>query len=303
MQLGYYGLGKMGANMVQLLVEKGHDVIASNRSKEPIDAIAQHGATPAYSIAEMVEKVAAPRTIWLMVPPVAVDSVLEELLPLLAEGDTVVDGGNTPFKETMRRAQEITQKGIRFVDAGVSGGPGGARNGACVMVGGQKEDFEKLEPLFTDMSAPEGYGYMGTHGAGHFVKMVHNGIEYGMMQALAEGFHIMKESDFGLDLEEVARVYNHQSVITSRLVGWLQDGFKEYGTDLEKVSGSIDQLGEGKWTAETAKEMGIPAPIIQGSVDFRTQSKDNPSYTGKIVSVLRGMFGGHPIDGSQEWKN
>jgi 6-phosphogluconate dehydrogenase len=210
-------------------------------------------------------------------------------------GDIVIDGGNSPYKESIRRATELETRGIDFLDAGVSGGPAGARNGACIMVGGKKEVFEKFEAVFRDLSVPDGYGYLGRTGTGHFVKMVHNGIEYGMMQSLAEGFTIMKASDFGLDLTKIADVYNHKSVIESRLVGWLQYAFEQYGEDLKDISGSAAQSGEGMWTVEAGKELSIPTPIIQAALDFRIQSQAHPSYTGKLISAMRNQFGGHEV--------
>jgi 6-phosphogluconate dehydrogenase len=294
-KLGYIGLGKMGFNMVELLLEKGHQVVAYNRSVEPVKKIAQRGALPADSLRTLVAALAPPRLVWIMVPHQAVDDVLKDLAPLLAKGDTVIDGGNSPYKESMRRAKELEGKGLDFLDAGVSGGPGGARTGACIMVGGKKEVFQKYEQLFRDLSVDSGYGYMGKSGAGHFVKMVHNGIEYGMMQALAEGFAVLKASGFDLNLAKIADLYNHRSVIESRLAGWLKSAFEQYGSDLKDISGSIAQSGEGMWTVEAAKELGIPVPIIKGALDFRLQSLKNPTYTGKIVSALRHQFGGHEV--------
>src|SRR3989339_834063 len=183
MKLGYYGLGKMGSSMVQRLLEKKHDVVACNRSRGPIDAIAKKGATPAYDAEELVKKLKKPRVLWLMVSNGAVDAVLSDLVPLLEEGDTVIDGGNSLYTESIRRSRELAEKGIDFFDVGTSGGPSGARNGACLMIGGKKESFKKFEPLFKDLAAKDAYGDLGKSGAGHFVKMIHNGIEYGMMQA------------------------------------------------------------------------------------------------------------------------
>jgi len=296
MRIGYIGLGKMGLNMVERMLEHGHEVVANNRSEESIKKAEALGAEGAYSIAEVVEKLEGPRTIWLMVPWKAVDDVLAELVSLLNEGDTIIEGGNSPYTETIRRAQEIEAKGIHFMDIGVSGGPGGARDGACMMIGGERSDFETIEPLVTDLCIPDGYAYTGKHGAGHYVKMVHNGIEYGMMQAIAEGFALMKEApEFDIDLPEVARVYNHGSVIESRLVGWLLDGFKKYGADLEDVSGEVSHSGEGQWTVEAAERINLPVDVIKRSLDFRKESQGNPSYTGKVVSVQRNMFGGHDV--------
>jgi len=222
-----------------------------------------------------------------MVPHTAVDNTLALLLPLLEKGDTVIDGGNSYFKDTLRRVDEVASYGIQYMDAGVSGGPEGARHGACTMIGGEKDVFEKYESLFKDISAPDAYSYLGKCGAGHFVKMVHNGIEYGMMQAIAEGFSILRASDFVLDLKEVARIYNNRSVIESRLVGWLESGFDAYGTDLEAISGEVSHSGEGQWTVETAKEIGVPVRVIEESLQFREDSKGNPSYTGQVVSHYR----------------
>jgi 6-phosphogluconate dehydrogenase len=295
-KLGYIGLGKMGFNMVELLLEKGHQVVAYNKSVEPIQKIAQRGALPADSLRTLVAALAPPRLVWIMVPHQAVDDVLKDLAPLLAKGDIVIDGGNSPYKESMRRAKELEGKGLDFLDAGVSGGPRGARTGACIMVGGKKEAFQKYEQLFRDLSVENGYGYMGKSGAGHFVKMVHNGIEYGMMQSLAEGFAVLRTSGFDLNLAKIADLYNHRSVIESRLTGWLKSAFDQCGSDLKDISGSIAQSGEGMWTVEAAKELGIPVPIIKGALDFRLQSKKNPNYTGKIVSALRHQFGGHEVE-------
>lgn len=295
MRLGYIGLGKMGYNMVELLLDRKYEVVAYNRSEEPVKMIARRGARPAGSLKELVSALVSPRLVWIMVPYQAVDPVLKELVPLLTKGDTVIDGGNSPYKESIRRSQELEVKGIDFLDAGVSGGPAGARSGACIMVGGRKEVFQKFEALFRDLSVPDGYGYMGRTGAGHFVKMAHNGIEYGMMQALAEGFAVMKASEFGLELTKITDVYNHQSVIESRLVGWLQGAFVQYGEELKNISGSAAQSGEGMWTVEAGKELGVPTPIIQGALDFRLKSRKNPSYTGKLISAMRNQFGGHNV--------
>ena len=295
MQLGYIGLGKMGANMVERLLEKGHEVVAFDRNADAVKAAREKGARTEGSLKALVTALSSPRLAWIMVPHQAVDAVLRELTPHLTKGDTVVDGGNSPYKDSIRRSKELESKGIDFLDAGVSGGPAGARSGACIMVGGRKEVFQKLEALFRDLSVPGGYGYMGRAGAGHFVKMVHNGIEYGMMQALAEGFAIMKASDFGLELTRITDVYNHRSVIESRLVGWLQSAFQQYGEDLADISGSAAQSGEGKWTVEAGKELGIPTPVIQGALEFRMQSQNNPSYTGKLISAMRNQFGGHEV--------
>jgi len=295
MKLGYIGLGKMGFNMVERLLEQGHTVVVYDTNGEAVTELAKRGAQAAASLPAITEALQPPRLIWFMIPYQAVESVLKELVPLLQQGDTVMDGGNSPYKESMRRALELEEKGINYLDVGVSGGPGGARNGACLMIGGKETLFEKFEELFRNMSADGGYGYMGKAGSGHFVKMVHNGIEYGMMQAIAEGFAVMKASAFDLDLARVSELYNHRSVIESRLIGWLKKAFKEYGEELRDIDGSISQSGEGLWTVEAGKELDIPVPIIEGALNFRMQSQNRPSYTGKIVSALRNQFGGHEV--------
>jgi 6-phosphogluconate dehydrogenase len=294
-ELGYIGLGKMGLNMVERLLEKGYAVTAYDKDAESVQKIAGQGATPASTLQQLVLTLEAPRLIWIMVPYQAVDSVIQELLPSLTPADTLIDGGNSPYNESMRRAEYLDKKGIYFLDAGVSGGPSGARSGACIMVGGKREVFEYHSNLFRDLSVKKGFGYMGKSGAGHFVKMVHNGIEYGMMQAVAEGFSVLKASPFHLNLTKISDLYNHKSVIESRLTGWLRQAFEKYGEDLESISGAVSHTGEGAWTVEIARESGIPVPIIEGALNFRKQSGITPSYTGKILSALRNQFGGHEV--------
>lgn len=294
-KIGYIGLGKMGKGMVRNLLEKGWKIVVNNKSSQSIEELAKDGAIPANSIKEVVEKLDTPRLIWLMIPHQTVDDVLKELVPLLDRGDTIIDGGNSPYKKSMERAKKLNDEGIHFLDAGTSGGPRGAREGACVMIGGEKEIFDFNEELFRDISVKDGYKYMGKAGAGHFVKMVHNGIEYGMMQAIGEGFEVMKKSPFNLNLADVADLYGHQSVIASSLIDWAKNAFKEYGEDLTEISGSVSHSGEGLWTVEAAKEYGVPVPIIEGSLNFREQSQKNPSFTGQVVSALRNQFGGHEV--------
>ncbi len=295
MKLGYIGLGKMGLNMTERLLEKGHQVVAFDRDTGAARQAAEKGAQRADAPASMISLLRPPRLVWIMVPHQAVDAVLRELVPLLARGDAVIDGGNSPYKESMRRATELEKGGIEFLDAGVSGGPSGARSGACIMVGGREETFQRFEGLFRDLAAPGAYGYVGRAGAGHFVKMVHNGIEYGMMQALAEGFAVMRASSFGLGLGKIADLYNHRSVIESRLVGWLRDAYELHGEDLPDISGTVAQSGEGAWTVDAARELGVPAPVIGAALQFRIASERAPGYTGKVLSALRHQFGGHDV--------
>lgn len=293
--IGYIGLGKMGFSMVEQLLEKEWRVAAYNRSPKPIKKAEQKGATPAYSIRELIEQLHPPRLVWIMVSHQAVGDALKELTPLLSPKDCVIDGGNSLYTESIKRAQSLKEKGIRFLDVGVSGGPYGARRGACCMVGGARAAFRCYEHLFRDISVKDGYGYMGASGSGHFVKMVHNGIEYGMMQAIGEGFAIMKESPFRINLKKVTSVYNHGSVIESRLIGWLASGYKKYGEDLRNISGKVSASGEGEWTVQAAKKFKISVPIIEGAFLFRIASQASPSYTGKVISALRNQFGGHNV--------
>ncbi|HVS79714.1 MAG TPA: decarboxylating 6-phosphogluconate dehydrogenase [Candidatus Paceibacterota bacterium] len=293
MKLGYIGLGKMGLNQALRLHEKGHEVLVWNRSEGPRKEAEARGIRSFAALDDLVKSLEAPRTLWIMVPNNAVDEVISQLLPLMSEGDTLIDGGNTYYKDTTRRAEDLRTKGLKFLDAGVSGGPHGARDGACIMIGGEKEDYDRLEPLWRDLSVEKGYAYMGGHGAGHFVKMVHNGIEYGMMQAIAEGFEIMKKSPFSLNLTKVADVYQHGSVVESRLIGWLEQGFKEYGEDLAEITPAVAHTGEGEWTVKAGEEFGVETPVIKASFDFRVHSAEKPSFAGKVLSTLRNMFGGH----------
>lgn len=299
MQIVYIGLGKMGKNMALRLQEKGHEVFCYNRGEEGRLKARAEGLQVFDTLKDVLEKVTGAKFVFVMVSHQGVDEVLNELLPLLSKGDTVVDGGNCFYKDTLRRTIEIEKLGINFLDIGVSGGPGGARNGACLMIGGKKEIAEKYTALYDDLSAQIENKYawkiLGGNGAGHFAKMVHNGIEYGMMQSIAEGFNIIKNSDFKFNLREVAELYNSKSVIDSRLVAWLAAGFEKYGEELEGISGEVNASGEGEWTVNTAKEKKLPAPAIETSLYFRKMSKGNPTYLGKILSTMRNMFGGHEV--------
>lgn len=296
-EVGVLGLGKMGAGVALQLIEKGWKVHGYNRTEEVTRKYEAQGLYATQTIQQLVEALPAPRVVWVMVPAgKPVDEVIlgkGGLAEFMQKGDIIIDAGNSLYKDATDRAAKLHEKGIHFMDVGTSGGPAGARYGACLMIGGKPEIYEYLLPLFTDISLPEGFAYFGKHGAGHFVKMVHNGIEYGMMQALAEGFAIMKKSDFDLNLSKVAELYNHGSVIESRLVGWLKQGFELYGENLTDVAEKISHSGEGEWTVKAGKELGVPAPIIEESLQFRIDSEKNPSYTNKLVNVQRNMFGGH----------
>ena len=299
-RIGYIGLGKMGSNMVERLVDYGWDVVATDPDKVARERVSKHGAEIVESAKGIVRALESPRFIWVMVPHQVVDEVIKEIEPLLSKGDVIVDGGNSYYKESIRRAEDLGKKKVDFLDAGVSGGPSGAREGACLMVGGKEEIYKQYVGLFNDLATAGGFDYMGRAGAGHFVKMVHNGIEYGMMQALGEGFEIMSKSDFSLDLERVARLYNHGSVIESSLVGWLKEAYEKYGIGLNDISGKVSHSGEGQWTVEVAEKLSVPVPIIEGALSFRKESQGNPSYTGQVVSALRNMFGGHDVSNQEK---
>ncbi len=298
-QIGLIGLGKMGKGLALNLRDKGWEVIVYNRTLSKVEEIEKEGIKGTRSLKELVSLLDGPRVVWTMLTAGdATKAVMFDeggLMSLLQEGDIIVEGGNSKFTEDKMHAEMLAQKGIKYIDVGVSGGPSGARNGACLMIGGEKETFIYLENLFKDLAKPNAYKFFEGYGAGHYVKMVHNGIEYGMMQSIAEGFNLMKNSNYNLNLVDVADIYSNGSVIESRLINWLKEGYLKYGEDLKEVSGSVDSLGEGQWTVDTAKSQKIDLPIIEKSVEFRYESRKAPSYTGKVLSMLRNMFGGHSI--------
>ncbi|MEI8232669.1 MAG: decarboxylating 6-phosphogluconate dehydrogenase [bacterium] len=289
MKLGFIGLGKMGKGLVLSMREKGIEVLAWNRSNSEVANVV--------SIEEMVEQLeAGKRIIWLMVPagPV-VDEMIAKLRTLLNPGDLVIDAGNSFYIDDLRRGEMLAKDGISYMDVGVSGGPKGAREGACLMIGGEKAKYEELTQLWEAVSAPESFTYCGANGAGHFAKMVHNGIEYGMMQAIAEGAAVLEASEYKYDLAQIFNLYNHNSVITSRLVGWTESAFAS-DPKLAKISSKIDHTGEGEWTVNTAKELGVEVPIIKESLEVRKRSSaESDNFSDKTVSAMRGQFGGHPV--------
>lgn len=294
--IGIVGLGKMGSNLARHFIHEGYRVVGFNRSREDTDLLSHEGLTPAYNLEELVNSLPAPRVVWLMLPHgEPTTNCISELHNLLSAGDTVIDGGNSHFEDAKKHAELLRGKGVEFVDVGVSGGPHGALTGACLMVGGNAKLYEHLYPLFKDISVPGGVEHFEGVGAGHFVKMVHNGIEYGMMQALAEGFTLLGKSPFVIDLEKAASVYSRGSVIESRLVSWLHHAFAEHGKELSLVKGSVDSLGEGDWALEFAQKMGVTDWVLKAAVDFRKQSQNNPDFTGQLLSAIRGQFGGHNV--------
>lgn len=300
MKIGFIGLGKMGKNMVLHLLENGVEIVAWNRSPEPLAEVVGKGAVGAQSLEDLVNKLDTPRIIWLMLPAGrVVDEFIDQLSHLVQKGDLLIDGGNSFYKDSLRRGEVLDKLAIRFMDVGVSGGPGGARQGACLMIGGKREDFLGVEPLMKRAAAPGAYEYLGDLGAGHFAKMVHNGIEYGMMEAIAEGAAVLKMSSFHFDLKQVFKLYNNRSVIESRLVGWTEEAFAQ-DENLTDISAIIASTGEGEWTVKTAKEMGVEVPIIEESFKVRMESNqptDKPwkLFRNRVVSALRGKFGQHKV--------
>lgn len=297
MKIAMIGLGRMGMNMVRRLLKGGHQVVAYNRTPNKTDEIVKEGAMGAYSLSELVEKLSPPRVVWLMLPAgSAIDDHLVQLKELLSPGDIVIDGGNTYYKDDIRRAEMLAVKDIQFVDAGVSGGIWGLEVGYCLMIGGAKKTYEYLEPIFITLAPEHGYLYCGSAGAGHFVKMVHNGIEYGMMQAYGEGFEILEASPYGdsLNYAEVAHLWNQGSVIRSWLLELAEAAFRK-DAKLSNIRGYVEDSGEGRWTVQQAVETGVSAPVISLSLFKRFSSRQEDEYSDKVVAALRREFGGHAV--------
>ncbi len=292
MKLGFIGLGRMGLNMVFNLIDHKHQVIAHNRSPDPIKEAAQYGAVPAYSLKELIGRLPSPRIVWIMIKSgQPVDDMIAQLVPLLKKGDIIIDGGNSYFEDSKRRYAELKKKGLHFLDCGTSGGMSGARHGACMMIGGDKEVFQKVEVLFKDMCVKGGYGYMGKPGAGHFVKMVHNGIEYGMMGAIAEGMQAIKDAPFGTDVKTAINVYAHGSIVQSRLVDWLAEAYKE-GL-VEQVKGEVPK-GETEEEMEKLENLA-DMKVLHTARMMRVATRKKPSYAGKLLAAMRNKFGGHAV--------
>lgn len=296
MDIALIGLGKMGFNLAQNLLNHNHAVRAFDTNRSLVEAIQEKGAMPAFTVEELMAGTSGRRVIWLMIPAgEAVDRVLETIQPLLSPGDVIIDGGNSFYKDSIRRAHMLRERGVDYLDCGTSGGTSGALNGLCAMVGGDKEAFQYCEPIFRDIAVDNGYLYCGTSGAGHFVKMIHNGIEYGMMQAIAEGFEVMHKSEFGLDLQAVASLFNHGSVVRSWLMELTSNALAK-DKDLGSIRGVMHSSGEGKWTLETALEKQIATPVIALSLLMRYRSLEENTFSGKVVAALRNEFGGHAVE-------
>ena len=314
MQLGMIGLGRMGGNMVRRLMQGGHDLFVYDHSAEAVQQMEQAGATGAASLADLVGKLDTPRAIWVMVPAGGpTDQTVNELADLMDAEDIIIDGGNSYFKDDVRRAGALTKRNLHYIDVGTSGGIWGLERGYCMMIGGEQVVVEHLDPIFQTLApgpdpgvtpsskAENGYMYAGPAGAGHFVKMIHNGIEYGMMQAFAEGFEIFKEAasekvdeahQYDLDLHEIAEVWRHGSVVGSWLLDLLEIALRDDQT-LSDFSGHVGDSGEGRWTIQTAIEEDVPAHVLTASLYTRFQSRQDSTYAGKVLSALRHQFGGH----------
>ncbi len=296
MKIGFIGLGKMGGDMVRRLLQRGHQVVAYDRDARAMDAIKQAGAGTAGTIEALAAALPAPRVVWIMVPAGEItEEVISGLSAVLEKNDIIIDGGNSHYKDSVARGRELRTRGIHFIDAGVSGGIWGLREGYCIMAGGDKEICRHAEPLFTTLAQKDGYAYMGPSGAGHFVKMVHNGIEYAMLQAYAEGFELLQaKKDYGLDLGSIARLWNHGSVVRSWLLELAERAFAE-DPRLETIKGYVQDSGEGRWTVEEAMDLNVPAPAIALSLFRRFASRQEESFGAKVIAALRREFGGHAV--------
>jgi 6-phosphogluconate dehydrogenase len=286
-QLGMIGLGRMGSGMTERLREGGHDVQTYDPNVE---------SRTAGSLAELKERLEAPRAFWLMIPAGKItEDAFQQLLELADEGDTIVDGGNSNFRDSQRRAADAQKRGAHFLDAGVSGGIWGLEVGFCLMVGGDDAPVKRLEPIFMSLAPEEGYAHVGPSGAGHFVKMVHNGIEYGLMQSYAEGFEIMEHSEFDLDPHQISGIWRNGSVVRSWLLELLHAAFEQHGSKLDDIAPYVEDSGEGRWTINEAINENVPVPVIAASLFARFQSRDEIKFSAKVAAALRQQFGGHAV--------
>jgi 6-phosphogluconate dehydrogenase len=296
MQLGMIGLGKMGNYMTQRLLSGGHEVVAYDRSPDAVRDVVSHGASGAGSLADLVSKLTeSPKVVWVMVPAGApTDDTIHQLADLLGAGGVIIDGGNTNYKDGLRLYADCKAKGVSLIDAGTSGGVWGLREGYCLMVGGDDGPVRNCEPIFLTLAPPNGYAHVGPAGAGHFSKMVHNGIEYGLLQAYGEGFEILKDSQYQYDLGQLAELWTHASVVRSWLLELLAFAFKE-DPGLKDIRGYVEDTGEGRWTVEAAIDENVPAPVITLSLLARMASRQDESFSAKVVAALRNQFGGHAV--------
>lgn len=299
MQVGLIGLGKMGLNLGKNLIDHNHQVVAYDLNPEAVSEMKNYGAEGANELEQLFKKLDKPRVLWVMVPHNVVDSVIGEITPLLEKGDIVIDAGNSHYKESIRRYNQLKEMDVHFMDVGTSGGMEGARNGANYMIGGDEEAWSIVEPIIRDTAVEKGYIFTNKAGGGHFLKMVHNGIEYGMMAAIGEGFEILEKSEFDYDYEKVASVWNNGSVIRSWLMELTESAFSK-DAKLDDIKGIMHSSGEGKWTLETALDLQTATPVIAMALMMRYRSLDNDTFTGKVVAALRNEFGGHAVEKSDK---
>lgn len=296
MQIGLIGLGKMGFNLALNLKRNGYEVVANDVNTDFVHKIGQEGIATAGTISELTRQLKGRRVIWIMVPAgEIVDEVIFSLLPFLNKNDIVIDGGNSNFKDSKRRFQMLKENGVCYLDCGTSGGTSGALDGACTMIGGDKDVFDYVAQVFEAISVPNGSLYTGASGSGHYTKMVHNGIEYGMMQSIAEGFEVFEHSEFDIDFEKTAKLFNHGSVVRSWLMELTENAFSK-DPKLESIKGVMHSSGEGKWTLEEALDLGVPTPVIALSIMMRYRSQMQDTFSGKVVAALRNEFGGHAVE-------
>ncbi len=297
MELGFLGLGRMGFNMTLRLVRGGHRVVAWNRSADKVQEAVAQGAEGASSVADVVAKLATPRVLWVMLPAgKATDEMIDQLVPLLAKGDLIVDGGNTNFHDDKRRAAKLAEAGIGYADVGTSGGVWGLQNGYCMMAGGEAGALSRLAPALDTLAPPDGWLHTGPVGSGHFSKMIHNGIEYGMMQAYAEGFEILEASEYDYDLAKLSHLWNQGSVVRSWLLELAELAFRD-DPKLEKIRGYVEDSGEGRWTVLEAIEKNVPAEVLTLSLMRRFRSRQDDTFTDRVLAALRNQFGGHAVKG------
>ena len=295
MQLGLIGLGRMGSGMTLRLLQGGHQVMVYDRVPEAGAALAGKGATVTGSLEDLGQKLKPPRVVWLMIPAgPPVDDAIQRLSSVLSPGDTIVDGGNSNYKDSIRRAEELRSQQVEFLDVGVSGGIWGLKVGFNLMIGGNQAVFKQVEPIFRTLAPPDGYAYVGPSGAGHYAKMVHNGIEYSMLQSYAEGFEILRAAPMHFDLAQLARLWNHGSVIRSWLLELAQTAF-ERDPELSHIRGYVEDSGEGRWTLQEAIDHAVPAPALAMSLFMRYRSRQDDSFSAKVLAALRNEFGGHPV--------
>jgi 6-phosphogluconate dehydrogenase len=301
-QIGFVGLGRMGGNMVhRIRRDSDHEVVAFDPNADAVTTAEGHGAMGASSLDELVQKLTAPRTVWLMVPSGRItEDTIQSLAPLLEAGDTIVDGGNSNWHDDMRRGEELGQRGLNYVDVGVSGGVWGLEVGYCMMAGGPDEAVQRLAPILDVLAPPDGWRHFGPPGAGHFVKMVHNGVEYGMMQAYAEGFDLIHKSQFPVELQQVAALWNRGSVVRSWLCELAERAFEQEGNDLRGLQGYVDDSGEGRWMMADAIDLAVPTPALAASLYARFYSRKEGDYAARVLAALRNQFGGHAVKKVEE---